>query len=89
MWIAVSSAVADHALSIPLTFVSRDKQFGELAPQSADAYFMYGKALLQYAIKQSSVLGNKAAEESTAIEESETRKELFPPITYVSNIFFA
>jgi len=50
-----------------------DKQFGELAPQSADAYFMYGKALLQYAIKQSSVLGNKAAEESTAIEESETQ----------------
>jgi HAT1-interacting factor 1 len=35
---------------------------------------MYGKSLLQYAIQQNSVLGNRAAEESTVIEETESRK---------------
>ncbi|KAM3588907.1 hypothetical protein VKS41_001336 [Umbelopsis sp. WA50703] len=49
-----------------------DKQFGELSPQSANTYFMYGKSLLQYAIQQNSVLGNRAAEESTVIEETES-----------------
>ncbi|CAM0138108.1 unnamed protein product [Umbelopsis sp. WA50703] len=50
-----------------------DKQFGELSPQSANTYFMYGKSLLQYAIQQNSVLGNRAAEESTVIEETESQ----------------
>ncbi|KAI8580587.1 hypothetical protein K450DRAFT_236358 [Umbelopsis ramanniana AG] len=49
-----------------------DNQFGELAPQCADAYFMYGKALLQNAIQQNSVLGNAAAEDSAAVEDTET-----------------
>ncbi|KAI9287403.1 hypothetical protein BC943DRAFT_319709 [Umbelopsis sp. AD052] len=50
-----------------------DNQFGELAPQCADAYFMYGKALLQNAIQQNSVLGNAAAEDSAAAEDTETQ----------------
>lgn len=39
---------------------------------------MYGKALLQYAIQQNTVLGNKAAEDITAVEETETRKSPVP-----------
>lgn len=36
---------------------------------------MYGKALLQNAIQQNSVLGNAAAEDNTAAEDTETRKD--------------
>ncbi|KAH8555351.1 hypothetical protein BGW37DRAFT_476804 [Umbelopsis sp. PMI_123] len=50
-----------------------DKQFGELAPQCADAYFLYGKALLQHAIQQNSVLGNAATEDTTAADDTETQ----------------
>ncbi|KAJ2960736.1 hypothetical protein NQZ79_g3963 [Umbelopsis isabellina] len=66
-----------------------DKQFGELSPQCADTYFMYGKSLLQYAIQQNSVLGNKAAEESTAIEETESRKLCFKALWTDSHIEYS
>jgi hypothetical protein len=61
-----------------VNILGRDNQFGELAPECADAYYMYGKALLQYAIQQNTVLGNKAAEDITAVEETETRKAPVP-----------
>ncbi|KAJ7576958.1 hypothetical protein C8J56DRAFT_1007368 [Mycena floridula] len=38
-------------------------QFGEEAPETADLYFSYGKALLENAISQSSVLGKDQPEE--------------------------
>lgn len=41
----------------------RTKQLGENAPEIADLYFSYGKALLENAIVQSSVLGKEQPEE--------------------------
>ncbi|KAF8159579.1 hypothetical protein B0H34DRAFT_409503 [Crassisporium funariophilum] len=40
------------------------KQFGENAPETADLYFSYGKALLENAIVQSSVLGKDQPEDA-------------------------
>jgi len=42
---------------------SRTKSCGEDAPETADLYFAYGKALLENAISQSSVLGKDQPEE--------------------------
>lgn len=36
---------------------TRTKKYGEDAPETADLYFSYGKALLENAISQASVLG--------------------------------
>ncbi|KAH9849928.1 hypothetical protein C2E23DRAFT_736250 [Lenzites betulinus] len=44
------------------------KQFGEQASETADLYFAYGKALLENAIAQSSVLGKQ--EPDDALEDS-------------------
>jgi hypothetical protein len=41
----------------------RTGQHGEDAPETADLYFSYGKALLENAISQSSVLGRGQVEE--------------------------
>lgn len=52
-----------------------DSIHGELAPESGDAYFAYGRALLQHAIQQNTVLGDskrqdEAAAASTASSEA-------------------
>ncbi|RUS28641.1 hypothetical protein BC938DRAFT_481641, partial [Jimgerdemannia flammicorona] len=48
----------------------RDQTYGELAPECGDAYFLYGRALLNYAIQQSSVLGGRAVKAAeTEIED--------------------
>ncbi|KAF9006013.1 hypothetical protein BDQ17DRAFT_1324818 [Cyathus striatus] len=39
-------------------------QFGDSAPETADLYFSYGKALLENAISQNSVLGKEQPEEA-------------------------
>jgi len=39
------------------------KDLGENAPETADLYFAYGRALLENAISQSSVLGKEQTEE--------------------------
>lgn len=49
----------------------RDQLNGDLAPENGDAYFMYGKALLQYAIEQNTVLGQSAQASATAVEEQQ------------------
>lgn len=41
----------------------RTEKLGENAPETADLYFSYGKALLENAIAQSSVLGKEQGEE--------------------------
>jgi HAT1-interacting factor 1 len=41
----------------------RTQQSGEDSPENADLYFAYGKALLENAISQSSVLGKDQGEE--------------------------
>src|SRR5262249_18783892 len=43
----------------PSAFWARTNQCGENAPETADLYFFYGKALLENAISQSSVLGKE------------------------------
>lgn len=48
-------------------FYNSTQQLGENAPETADLYFSYGKALLENAIVQSSVLGKEQRED--AIQE--------------------
>ncbi|CCM00751.1 uncharacterized protein FIBRA_02791 [Fibroporia radiculosa] len=47
-------------------------KYGENAPETADLYFSYGKALLENAISQTSVLGKEQTDEAVqaAVEES-------------------
>lgn len=42
----------------------RTAKHGEDAPEAADLYFSYGKALLENAIAQTSVLGKEQAEDT-------------------------
>ena len=49
--------------------MSRTAKVGDDAPEVADLYFAYGKALLENAISQSSVLGKDQAEEALAGEK--------------------
>ncbi|KAI8641323.1 hypothetical protein BD408DRAFT_368430 [Parasitella parasitica] len=46
-----------------------DKLNGDLAPANGDAYFLYGQALLQYAIQQNAVLGQTAQASATKVEQ--------------------
>lgn len=39
----------------------RTEKHGDRAPENADLYFSYGKALLEHAVSQSSVLGKQEA----------------------------
>ena len=54
--------------TIPFLFDST-QQLGENAPETADLYFSYGRALLENAIVQNSVLG-KEQREDVAQEDS-------------------
>jgi len=47
----------------------RTKDLGEHAPETADLYFSYGKALLENAIAQSSVLGKEQEQAEEAVDE--------------------
>ena len=58
----------------PIVLYRRSKTHAEDAPEMADVYFAYGKALLENAIVQNSVLGKEqqeggAAEEGTFVHE--------------------
>ncbi|KIM44584.1 hypothetical protein M413DRAFT_356741 [Hebeloma cylindrosporum] len=53
-------AIGHYATALELA----TKQLGENAPEIADLYFSYGKALLENAIVQSSVLGKEQPEEA-------------------------
>lgn len=59
-----SSSSPETRLFLSLTRFSfcRTTQAGDDAPETADLYFAYGKALLENAISQSSVLGKEQAE---------------------------
>ena len=54
----------------------RVAKFGEGAPEAADLYFAYGKALLENAISQTAVLGKDQAEETLLKEEGEDKGEV-------------
>lgn len=54
---------------------SRDQINGDLAPANGDAYFIYGKALLQFAIQQNTVLGQSAQASAKEVEEQQEQAE--------------
>ena len=43
---------------------SRTKEKGDNAPEAADLYFSYGKALFENGVSQNAVLGKEEAEDS-------------------------
>ncbi|KAI7883693.1 hypothetical protein K492DRAFT_175028 [Lichtheimia hyalospora FSU 10163] len=56
-----------------------DSIHGELAPESGDAYFSYGRALLQHAIQQNTVLGDSKRQDeaaATTTVSSETKPKI-------------
>jgi hypothetical protein len=57
-----------------VTRLRRTKRHGEKAPETADLYFSYGKALLENAISQSSVLGKEQPEDG--VEGGENKGKL-------------
>ncbi|KIJ59228.1 hypothetical protein HYDPIDRAFT_101020 [Hydnomerulius pinastri MD-312] len=59
-------AVEHYATALEL----QTKKYGEDAPETADLYFSYGKALLENAISQASVLGKEP--EPGAVEEEKS-----------------
>ncbi|OCB86534.1 hypothetical protein A7U60_g6430 [Sanghuangporus baumii] len=58
-------AVEHYATALELTV----QKYGDEAPEAADLYFAYGKALLENAISQSGVLGKEQAEDTLLKEE--------------------
>ena len=48
--------------------IFRTKQAGEDAPETADLYFSYGKALLEHAVAQNSVLGKDHGEDQEGVD---------------------
>lgn len=66
----------EYLYSIPSFFVFRGQVYGETNPKCADVLFQYGKALLEHAIQQSSVLGGatekKSQEELEAVVAAAT-----------------
>ncbi|GAN07134.1 nuclear autoantigenic sperm protein isoform X2 [Mucor ambiguus] len=51
--------------------VTKDQLNGDLATANGDAYFLYGQALLQFAIQQNTVLGQSAQASATKVEEQQ------------------
>lgn len=56
-------------LRFSLTKARRTAQHGEDSPEAADLYFAYGRALLENAISQSSVLGKGQTDQGLDAEE--------------------
>ncbi|KAI9309432.1 hypothetical protein BJ944DRAFT_236121 [Cunninghamella echinulata] len=59
---------------------------GELDPKNGDAYLLYGRALLEYAIQQTSVLGQSAKASAEAVEKQKEESEA--PNTELNNSRF-
>lgn len=58
-------------------FWHRTEKYGEDALESADLYFAYGKALLENAISQASVLGKEQQEQDGEIAENKGMMLIF------------
>ncbi|ORX61604.1 hypothetical protein DM01DRAFT_1380465 [Hesseltinella vesiculosa] len=61
-----------------------DELHGELDPASGDAYFLYGRALLESAIERNTVLGDSAQENADAIDKKEIEAKQAVPEANVS-----
>jgi hypothetical protein len=55
--------------------ICRDQLNGDLAPANGDAYFIYGQALLQYAIEQNTVLGHSAQASAKVVEKQQEKEK--------------
>lgn len=71
MSIIASILFGETFLTEKLTHINRDEINGDLAPANGDAYFLYGQALLQFAIQQNTVLGQSAQASATKVEEQQ------------------
>ena len=60
-------------MSLTYTNNRRTKKYGDASPECVDLYFAYGKALLENAIAQNSVLGKEEA--NPAIEDEDEDKK--------------
>ncbi|KAJ7020622.1 hypothetical protein C8F04DRAFT_974078 [Mycena alexandri] len=58
------------------------EKFGDKAPETADLYFSYGRALLENAISQSSVLGKKDQPEEGADDEPAESSSNGPTLSF-------
>merc|ERR1712051_938387 len=70
----ISSAVASLGEACELLAV----EFGDKAPECAEAYFYYGKALLEMFRLEAGVLGNIDAEEEDGEQKAEPEAEAEP-----------
>ena len=69
----MSDAVAARPPRVLTLLRDSTKKHGEKAPETADLYFAYGKALLENAIAQSGVLGKQDADESFEDDKGKLR----------------
>ena len=60
----------------------RTQELGEHSPEIADLYFSYGKALLENAITQNSVLGKNQSEGEGDEAEGSSELPVFPTHTF-------
>lgn len=81
---ATSVRYSDSTCTINLPTVAiRTKELGEDSPEIADLYLSYGKALLENAIAQSSVLGKNQPED----EGDEAEGSSKPPIVSAHAVY--
>jgi hypothetical protein len=69
LWSSCSSRLALTILANHTDREYRTKTHGENAPETADLYFAYGKALLENAISQATVLGKEQPEDGVDATE--------------------
>lgn len=66
---------AFHA-PVPLIHAFRTDKYGDASPECVDVYFAYGKALLENAIAQNSVLGKEETAAALQGEEDDNKGTL-------------
>ena len=78
----------EHNIAYNLIVINRTPEHGEDSLEIAEVYFLYGRALLENAISQSSVLGKGQAEGGAPpVEECSFANALTLSVLYI-NIFF-
>lgn len=69
----MSDTVAARPPRVLILLRDSTQKHGEKAPETADLYFAYGKALLENAIAQSGVLGKQDADDSFEDDKGKLR----------------
>ena len=76
----------EHNISYNLIVINRTPEHGEDSLEIAEVYFLYGRALLENAISQSSVLGKGQAEGAPPVEECSFANALILSVLYINII---